>query len=306
MIQGNTFYLPFEPALMAFLQQGMTPALTSVVSLFTLFGEEMVLIAVLGFLYWCYDKEFGKYLGTNAMVGLVVYPMFKNVALRRRPYMDHPEIKCLKPVHKDADIYDISSQGYSFPSGHATNSVTVYSTMATRFPQKIGKILAVMIPLMVGFSRVALGVHYPTDVLFGWLLGLCILFIMPKIQKAVTEKWKLRLSLFLLSCSGILFCRSTDYFTALGIMGGFFLGCEFEERYVHFENTRNPVRCILRVLGGFVVYLTLNTLLKMPFSEEFLASAVLASFLVRACRYFIILFACIGVYPMVFRFTSKR
>ena len=84
-------------------------------------------------------------------------------------------------------------------------------------------------------------------------------------------------------------------------MGGFFLAMPFEERFVRFENTTNILRGILRIAGGFAVYLGLNTLLKLPFSSEFLETATMAAFMVRFARYFIVGFVTLGVYPLVFR-----
>lgn len=67
----------------------------------------------------------------------------------------------------------------SFPSGHATGAAATYLTLGAllaRFqPQRRVKIfaltLAVLLTLMIGFSRVYLGVHWPSDVLAGWTLG---------------------------------------------------------------------------------------------------------------------------------------
>ena len=67
---------------------------------------------------------------------------------------------------------------------------------------------------------------------------------------------------------GFFYCRSTDYFTSVGMLVGFAASEFFEEKFVRFENTRSPIRSILRVLGGAVVYLGLNTLFKLPFSHD--------------------------------------
>lgn len=55
-------------------------------------------------------------------------------------------------------------------------------------------------------------------------------------------------------------------------MLGFVLGVQAEQKFVNFDNTRNPLRSVLRVLGGVAVFFGLNTLLKMPFSSDFLNS----------------------------------
>ncbi len=305
MITGNTFYLNFEPALMIWLQRYAGTAGTMLAIAATHLGEEAVLVGVLGFVYWCYDKEFGKYVGVNIVTALVCNPMLKNIALRRRPYFDHPQIKCLKPVKSGADIYDITAQGFSFPSGHSMNSVTVYGSLAMYKKTKVLTAIAIIVPLLVGFSRVMLGVHYPTDVFVGWVMGGLILVVMTRLQRMVKRKWILFLVIFLLSALGIFYCRTTDYFTALGIQGGFFLSVLFEEKYVHFEVTRKPLVCVVRVLCGVLAYLILNTLLKLPFSKDFLESVTMASFLVRALRYALVSFLTIGVYPMAFRLEKK-
>ena len=145
-----------------------------------------------------------------------------------------------------------------------------------------------------------LGNHYPTDVLTGWFLGALIVIFFPMIQARVRRPNLFRLIVFLISSLGIFYCTTDDYFTGLGLMAGFFLSIPFEERFVNFKETRHPGICALRVLGGFALYYLFNTLLKLPFSAEFLASDMLSAHLVRAARYTIIVFVMFALYPMLF------
>ena len=96
------------------------------------------------------------------------------------------------------------------------------------------------------------------------------------------------------------FVRTEDYFTALGLLIGMIAAIHFEKKFVNFSDTRNVWAMILRVVGAFVLYFALNSLLKLPFSKEFLSGGTLGALLVRTARYALILFAIIGVYPKVF------
>ncbi|MCR4711704.1 MAG: phosphatase PAP2 family protein [Clostridia bacterium] len=315
-MEGTTFYFSWEPVLMAALQRYMGPAGTTVASVLTMCGEEMLLIAILGFLYWCWDKQFGIFVGTSIVCGIVWNPLVKNLVLRRRPYFDLAGVKCLRAVDSSADIYDISAQGYSFPSGHSTNSTIIYGALpryrrAERLRQnpralRFFTILAFVLPFLVGISRVLLGVHYPTDVLVGWAMGAGIMFLVSYLQQKVKRHGLLHLILVLVSLLGIFYCKTTDYYTSLGIMIGFFLALPFEERFVKFENTRSVPRMILRVLGGIALYLVLNTLLKAPFPPMLLEEPTALAFLIRTARYAIIVFFVMAVYPLSFRFLGKK
>lgn len=294
---GNTFYFNWEPVLMIALQNLLGDLGASIATFVTTLGEETVMVAILGFIYWCYDKQFGTYVGTNLMVGLVANPMIKNVFLRYRPYMVHPEVKCLKPVH-EGDLYDSLLQGYSFPSGHTSNSSTMYFSLPVYAKKKWLAVLGVLMPFLIGLSRVCLGVHYPTDVMAGWLLGAVVVSVMTFLQTKVQVKWKLYLLITLICLPGCFYCTSNDYFTSLGMMLGFFASSLFEEKYVQFENTKDIKKSVIRVAGGLVVFLIANTVLKAVFG---LINIEEMDSLLRVIRYGLLVFLTMGVYPLVFR-----
>lgn len=301
---GNTFFFSWEVTLMEWLQANVSDAWISFMSFFSLFGEELPLILIVGFLYWSYDKQLGRKVGLIAIMGLTWNTMIKNIVIRRRPYFDHEGIDILRVVEPEADIYDISAQGYSFPSAHSTNAVTVFGSLAINLRKRWFTVIAIVIPLLTGISRFVVGAHYPTDVLAGWMLGLISVVLVQTFQMRVKSTLTLYGILLVTAVPGFFYCTSADYYTAVGLMIGFMGGTLLDDYCVHFEDTRKPLLMAVRLLGGLVVYLVVNTALKLPFSDEFLSNGSTAALMVRCARYAIVSFIGFGVYPMLFKWMK--
>lgn len=95
----------------------------------------------------------------TALVGLLVYKMLKNRLVRERPFVGHGNISCNMPPLDQ----------YSFPSGHTLHAVSFSIIVCGYYP---GMAL-VLIPftILIALSRLVLGLHYPTDVVVGALIG---------------------------------------------------------------------------------------------------------------------------------------
>ena len=93
------------------------------------------------------------------LVGVVIYPFLKTRLVRERPFVSHAGILLgTAPLDR-----------YSFPSGHTLHAVCFTIVAVTHFPA----LAAVLLPfaVLVAASRVLLGLHYPTDVVAGAVLG---------------------------------------------------------------------------------------------------------------------------------------
>ena len=65
---GNTFFFTWEVSLMEWLQTHISDTGISFMSFFSLFGEELPLILIVGFVYWSYDKKLGRKVGLIAII----------------------------------------------------------------------------------------------------------------------------------------------------------------------------------------------------------------------------------------------
>lgn len=102
----------------------------------------------------------------------------------------NPLLKLIFHRHRPAVPRLAKSFGYSFPSGHSSGSMIIFGTLIMMQPLLgfsllnviIGTLIGGTLIMIIGISRVYLGVHYASDVLAGFLLGLgCLLFSYPLI-----------------------------------------------------------------------------------------------------------------------------
>ncbi|MFU8821848.1 MAG: phosphatase PAP2 family protein, partial [Gammaproteobacteria bacterium] len=121
-----------------------------------------VLMVALPLLYGTAGLSVALQLAVAGILGTAVYRLLKERLVRERPCNLHPRIRA------GARALD----RYSFPSGHTLHAVSFTGIAVTAFPA-LGWLL-VPFAVLVAMSRVILGLHYPSDVAAGALLGLAL------------------------------------------------------------------------------------------------------------------------------------
>ncbi|WP_170233240.1 phosphatase PAP2 family protein [Sporomusa termitida] len=129
----------------------------------TLLGQEVFYLLALPILLWCGDLRLGVRLSFVVMVSHYINISLKDILAQPRPFAFRPELQ-LFPV-----------DGYSLPSNHAQTGLVFWLGLAKLAPQRYLWPLGIVIAGLIGFSRIYLGVHFPSDVLAGWVLGLVLL-----------------------------------------------------------------------------------------------------------------------------------
>ena len=105
----------------------------------------------------------------------------------------------------------MSAQGYSFPSMHSASVPAAYFSLAREAKKKWLWIVSVVLTLLVGVSRVVAGMHYPTDVLAGWVLGFAVIGIFALLDRYVHREWVYYLILLISALPGIFYVRTADF-----------------------------------------------------------------------------------------------
>lgn len=133
--------------------------------------DTVILLGVVLLLVKSLRKKYGVKFAIAALSSTALYQGMKYIFQRPRP---------------DIALRLIEESGYSFPSGHSMNCLVSYGILAYLIlkyceNRKLAKLLSIglgLIIILIGLSRVYVGVHFPTDVIGGWSLGIAVIVAM--------------------------------------------------------------------------------------------------------------------------------
>ena len=209
-----------------------------------------IYLLLMTYLFWCKNTKAGFFASCS-----LIFCNFANDSIKNT-------LKVARPYVRDSSVFrGMTEPTYSTPSGHSASSASFFPVMAASYPnwKRIWRILlAILLPVLVAVSRCYLGVHYPTDVLGGLILGYImsagVIMFGEKIYNVVI---KLRPSLILLICT--LICVGFNAISMENVaMSGLFMGICGGQVLINKVGGFNAVagtkkQKILRYLLGLVI-----------------------------------------------------
>ncbi len=274
------------------LLRDLFPWAKDIFKLITELGSNTIYLAVILVIFWGINKRFAKVTAIVVVGSSILNYWLKAVLKHPRP---------------DPSLWLTSASNYSFPSGHAQSSTTFYGWLSIKIKKWWLLIGSTTLIILVGMSRIYLGVHWLGDVLAGWGIGIVIVTLVYRFEQPISNylsqynTYYLYMGLALLGGVAIILTElilpvPTDNFGGSGgIVIGLALGLALEKKFVDFKvkiPEKKTWKIILRILIGLILVLVLYYGLS-PFlpSEEVLPAAL---------RYFLVALVGAFVWPMLF------
>jgi membrane-associated phospholipid phosphatase len=161
-----------------FIEQMRTPLLNQFFLFMNLFDTIYFPIVIIPLIWIACSARWA--IRVICLLGLsaLVNDLLKTLFALPRPCLLDPSF-CLVPI-----------QSYSFPSGGAQTAILLGGLLFFSAKSKTWKTIAILYFLLVSFSRIYLGVHYPEDILAGWVVGSAILCLYFKFGPRVEATWQ--------------------------------------------------------------------------------------------------------------------
>jgi membrane-associated phospholipid phosphatase len=145
--------------------------------LISLFGDEMFFLLLLPVLYWSISAPLGIRAGVMLLLSADLNYLLKVVFHSPRPYWYSRRVAALS--------IDMT---FGLPSGHAQNAAAIWGLLATLVRRRWVWAVALALILAIGLSRIYLGLHFPSDVLAGWLIGAALVWAFVRWEGAVAAR----------------------------------------------------------------------------------------------------------------------
>ena len=286
------------------------PILNELMLAITTLGEETAFLVIGLIIFWCVDKKKGYYVMSVGFMGTMLNQVLKLACRIPRPWVRDPDFTILEQAREAA-------AGYSFPSGHTQTAVGTFGSIAAFTEKKWLRWTCIALAVLVGFSRMYVGVHTPADVLVGAACALILVFALKKpILQGGHKEMKINFIIMIaVSLAFFAYVHFWDFpadMDAHNMESGFkntytMLGCTVGMAIVYVADSKwlnFPVQAkwwaqIIKTVAGLLLVLAVKEGLRAPLE------LLLPVYPARAVRYFLIVMTAGILWPLTFQYFSK-
>ena len=294
------------------LEKIRIPGLNELMLGITKLGEETAFLVVALIVFWCVDKYKGYYVLGVGLFGTLASQFMKLLCRIPRPWVRDENFTILEAAREEAG-------GYSFPSGHTQSAVGTFGSLAATVEKKWLRILFIVLPALVGFSRMYVGVHTPADVLVGAAISVALILGLKPLVLGKKKGLFIPVVFAVMLLCSIAFTLYVELYpfpadldphnyesalknsyTLLGCCAGVLVIFFLDEKKLRFDTKAIWWAQILKVVLGLGLVLLVKEGLRSPL--EALFNGHLAA---RAVRYFLIVVVAGVIWPLSFRWFGK-
>ncbi len=272
----------FQVEVIKFIQSFSNSFLDVFFEFLTLFGEETILVLLAAFIFLSVDKNKGYKLIFTIASGTCFNALIKNI------------VKFERPIGIEGIVSNRveTATGYSFPSGHTQATSTFWTSLSIIVKNKNLYVFSAILITLVAVSRLYLGVHWPTDVIFGALFGVLWAIIIGKVFDYIqkNKNYKLLIGSSLVFVILTILLGDNDFYKSAGLLLGLSLGYVIEDKYVNLSidmTKRNKSITYVVLIVGLLI---IKSGLKLIFPQTLIFSMI---------RYFLVGFWAFGITPVI-------
>ena len=292
------------------LERIRIPVLNELMLAVTTLGEETAFLVIALIIFWCVDKKKGYYVMAVGFAGTILNQILKLACRVPRPWVLDPNFSILEQAREAA-------AGYSFPSGHTQCAVGTFGSIAAFTEKKALRLTCVILAVLVGFSRMYVGVHTPADVLTAAACALLLIIAFKRPVLSGTVK-QMKLAIGVVMAMAVMFLIYVELwqfpqdmdmhnltsgfknaYTMMGCMIGVAIVYVADLNWINFSTEAKWWIQIIKVIAGLGLVLAVKEGLRIPLEM------ILPVYPARAVRYFLIVITAGAVWPMSFQYLSK-
>lgn len=282
----------FELEFLKFLEGIRTDFLDVLFQGITILGEETLMVLLVVALWFAFDKREAQKVLFITAGSLCLNGVIKNLVKMPRPFTRG--ISCVRVE---------TATGYSFPSGHTQGFATWSSLFAIKSKKIWLRALIGVLIVLVGLSRMYLGVHYPSDVVAAIVLGVGISIAGNALFNKIQDTGKIYLAavivfspffVYFLFKPELLFA---DFYKTFGMIAGLTLISFLDNKAEPLSYDVSWWKKLLRIIIGIVIAFALKEGIKALNVFDMLQIALVFD----ALRYFIVVFAVGFLCPIIFK-----